>query len=76
MGMDVCNLLAFIYNNQIVKLMIENPMKSEYEAPQVEILEARVERGFAVSGGQQDGPVENPGSTLSGYGSNGEAQFS
>lgn len=75
MGMDVCNLLAFIYNNQIVKLMIKNPMKSEYEAPQVEILEARVERGFEVSG-QQDGPVENPGSTLGSYGSNGEAQFS
>lgn len=51
--------------------------RAEYETPQIEVIEARVERGFAVSGGQQDDPVENPGSTLSGYSSTGNtAQFS
>ena len=33
-------------------------IKAEYEAPQVEILEARVERGFQVSGTEPE-PVSN-----------------
>ena len=48
-------------------------IKSEYETPQIEVLEARVERGFEISGGQQDDPVADPASTLSGYSSTGNA---
>lgn len=57
--------------------MSNKNIKAEYETPRIEVLKARVERGFQVSGGQQDDPVENPGSTLSGYGSTGNtAMFS
>ena len=38
--------------------MIEKRIKSEYEAPQMEIFEARVERGFQVSGTEPE-PVSN-----------------
>ena len=39
--------------------MVKKIVKSEYEAPQMEIFEARVERGFQVSGNPEPEPVEN-----------------
>ena len=38
--------------------MVKKRIKAEYEAPQMEILEARVERGFQVSGTEPE-PVSN-----------------
>ena len=46
--------------------MFQKNAKSEYQAPQVEILEARVERGFEVS---NPNPEPQPdGSTNESYG--------
>ena len=39
--------------------MFEKSIKSEYQAPQTEVIEARVERGFQVSGNPEPEPVEN-----------------
>jgi hypothetical protein len=33
----------------------------KYDAPQVEIIEVEVEKGFAVSGGNEDGGASAPG---------------
>ena len=37
-------------NNQNLKQMINNKKKKEYSAPEMEVLKARVERGFTTSG--------------------------
>ena len=39
--------------------MVKKIVKSEYEAPQMEIFEVRVERGFQVSGNPEPEPVSN-----------------
>ena len=47
-------------------------IKAEYEAPQVEILEARVERGFQVSGS----PAPETSNGTEGLGERSTAMFS
>ena len=52
--------------------MVKKRIKAEYEAPQMEILEARVERGFQASGNPE--PAASNGTEGLGVGST--AQFS
>ncbi len=48
---------------------MEKIKKQEYETPQVEMLNARVEKGFAgsfVTGGQAGDPISDDGPTYNG----------
>ena len=52
--------------------MVKKIIKSEYEAPQAEVIEARVERGFQASGS----PEQKPTNGTEPLGEGDEAMFS